>query len=359
MSSFSDTIKLSRVLCIFFVMFVHVYTGSADFPRVEHFSAIGVVYRLMFDILGRSSLPLLTIISGWLLAELDRPLRKVLRNRVRTLVVPLVLWNLLMLAAQLAWAQLSGEWQDVPATPLEAANGVIALAGPSANLPLAFLRDLLVVSALSPLVVLGVRRFGVLLVAPLLVLAIVMPYGLVILRTQILFFFALGIWLHQVRFQSLGKSLLAVFALLLAGSFGWEIMALAHGTEWSKPEGVSMANRICLSALVWHGAMAVKGSWIGRALIRLEPLTFLAFCSHFLLFAVMAVPGRALFGDVTGPLYPLYFFIQPPLGYACAYLLTFALRPLPAMLKALNAGRDPWEGSRPVAAWSSLGPKPA
>lgn len=358
MAGTSQSIRVARVICIFLLMFVHVYSGYPNFPIVAPFDATDAFQRLMHGLLGRSSLPLLTIISGWLFLETLRPYRQAMRVRLRTLIVPMVAWNLLFLAAAVGWYLISGDRRDLPQGALGAINDVFALTAAPINIPLGFLRDLFVVSAISPLLLWGVRRLGPAFVVLLLVFAVLVPHTPVVLRTQIVFFFALGIYLHQIRFERLPPRVLALLAALVTASFALELVGLALGRDWMKLEAASMLNRICLSALIWHGASALASTQVGRTLARLEPFTFLTFCSHILVFKILAVPGREIFGDLTSPLYPLYFVLQPLIGYPAAIAIALLLRPLPRVLRMLNAGRDPWGNRRLVPREAGRGIKP-
>jgi hypothetical protein len=54
----SDAIRIARVLCIVCMAYVHMRQPNVDFP---------IVWAVVVDTLGRASVPLLSVISGYLM----------------------------------------------------------------------------------------------------------------------------------------------------------------------------------------------------------------------------------------------------------------------------------------------------
>src|SRR3546814_3277650 len=65
----STAIAVARVLCIFEVVYVHAWTGlDGGRLTLADSSTQGVFRWVLMELLGRSAVPLLGMISGWLVA---------------------------------------------------------------------------------------------------------------------------------------------------------------------------------------------------------------------------------------------------------------------------------------------------
>ena len=142
-----DIIRKLRLPLIALVTYAHSYGGMT-----EGYSVLGsgwdtyeVLKLLVSQTLVKVAMPTFFAISGYLFfANVETLSREVywqkIRRRVNTLLIPYLVWNLLM-AIKLNTYSLSVFW-----TP--------------ANMPLWFLRDLMVVSLLTPIIYIGVKRLG-------------------------------------------------------------------------------------------------------------------------------------------------------------------------------------------------------
>jgi hypothetical protein len=111
----SRAIGISRVLCIMGIVYVHAWTGLygpslsalADTPQ-------GLLRWGLIELLGRSSVPLLSMISGWLVGPslARRGWRRFLAGKVRAVLVPMVAWNLIAIVV-VSGAALAG-WLYAP-----------------------------------------------------------------------------------------------------------------------------------------------------------------------------------------------------------------------------------------------------
>ncbi|MEZ5935874.1 MAG: acyltransferase family protein [Alphaproteobacteria bacterium] len=159
----SQRIAIARYLMIFGIVVLHVppavplsAIGSDPFALLKGFFAHGLF---------RTTVPVLTCISGFLLfrAGLDRRFADLLQKKVRTLLIPMIVWNA-PLALALYYIQAQGLMDHQfsqslhPFSPRTMADAVLALTGESINYPLGFLRDLFVLALLAPLLGLFIRR---------------------------------------------------------------------------------------------------------------------------------------------------------------------------------------------------------
>lgn len=337
----SNAIKVARVLCIFFVMFVHVYTGyPADLPILTRFDASDIYYHLFMDVLGRSSVPLLTIISGWLFYQSrKRGFFQLLSSKVKSLIVPMVLWNFGALALIISYAFITHKFQDIPANTLSWTNAILAITHQPINLPLGFLRDLFVVFLITPFIIPLVKKGGIIAIILIAALAIAWPSSFILLRTQILLFFSLGLFLADQNFWRLPKGSFIGSILFIVAIFSWKMTLLEEGESAINSPFLEILLRLSVSIFVWRIAIFSSEKNF-RFLIQLEQFSFIAFCSHFIFFRALSVIGVNIFGDLSSPIYPIYFTIQPILGFAVAIVIVTTLsRISPPLLGVLNAGK--------------------
>lgn len=112
----SERVKIARFLCIFLMMFVHVQPGIAENVYDRDAGLFDVVYFIFSRLVGLSSVSLLSVVSGYfIVASLAKSgVPRLILSKLRTLVVPLLAWNILMLALLTAYGLMSGKWQDMP-----------------------------------------------------------------------------------------------------------------------------------------------------------------------------------------------------------------------------------------------------
>ncbi len=206
----SDRIKIARTLCIFFMTFVHVQPGIAENVYDRDTGFFDIVYFILTRLVGLSSVSLLSVVSGYFIVSslLKAGTGPLIASKLKTLVVPLVAWNVLMFGLLIAYGLLSGNWRDMPdATLLGIANAFFAITEWPLVVPLWFLRDLFVCCLFAPLLYAGLRRFPV---ATALVVVVFVVFGkdlYIMQRPQLLLFFGIGMWLRMAgpeRWRSTG-----------------------------------------------------------------------------------------------------------------------------------------------------------
>ena len=114
----------------------------------------------------RASVPVLTAISGYLLFahSLDLNFRLLLTKKTRTLLIPLILFNLPLVIALYFFQQsfpIKHEF-SVQLHPFELSvwlNAIVGLNGTPINYPLNFLRDLYVLALMAPIFGFLIRRY--------------------------------------------------------------------------------------------------------------------------------------------------------------------------------------------------------
>ena len=376
----SQTITLLRLPLTVFVVFIHYNMGVRGFPL--HGETYGLdapvwfrlVTALFSDVLPRTAVPLFYIISGYLFFrggsfDTDAYRRK-LRTRASTLLVPYLLWNSIAVLVQLSHRLplLSSVFPgahltEVRLTPLRLlrtfadhywnrgilvtpeVDGMVSELPYPADVPLWYVRDLMLMVLLSPVVWWLVRRSGRWLSVTLGAIWYLRPvmfptwgegWGTMLLDAA--FFFSWGSY-HAICGGSPVKETCKPWPVVLiylpiacadALTKGWEYSILIHRAGIL----VGIVAVVCIAArLSERGRCGAAASLSGGS--------FLVFALHTL---VMDDIGKALFTALhlspsAGTLLLLYFIVPTTTILFClgVYL---ALRPLfPSLCRLLTGGR--------------------
>lgn len=349
----SDAIAIARVICILGVVYVHAWTGlnGAELEALRG-SAQENLRWLLMELFGRSAVPLLGLISGWLVAGSGgtRDWAGHVRRKARTILLPMILWNLLaiLLVGGAAW--LAGLQAPRPQSVAWVVQEVLILTrNPDVNVQMPFLRDLFLCMVAAPLLV---RLPGWMLIAIGAAAAICHVEGLgppVLMRASILLFFITGIlarrggWADRVAALPLWTALLP-FALLMGAQL-YRAVAIGHGGSPEAQAAIDLAVRGTAAVAFWRIAWAVAGTSARGMLLRIEPYAFFLFCAHLILIWL----GGPLIGKLTGrmgsPLYPIYVIAQPFIVLAAVVMTGNLLQRIaPGAASILSGGRLKGEG---------------
>jgi len=354
-AALSDQIRTARVLCIFFMIYVHVNPGSAAFDPVEHgVRAFDALRFWIADSAGRASIGLLSVVSGFLaagaLSRMSYP--RLVAKKLRSLVVPMALWSALFLAFVLVGDRISpgyfeqtfGRAFGLDGLP----NWLFGITAGPANGPLAFLRDIFVCALLSPLLAAALRRAGWATLAVLFVVMAAPVRTELLVSANILFFYALGLRFGLAGFAPTRFGPIAVGAVWTAFAAGgallaWGEISAALGAP-VLPAAAQGAGydllRLAAAPAAWMAAGWLSRSSLGEWARLAEPYVFVAFCSHLIATTAAWFVWQNLFGGYYGALYPLFFFLGPALAFAAAFLLVeTGARVWPQGLAWLNGGR--------------------
>jgi succinoglycan biosynthesis protein ExoH len=311
----STRINLMRILLICGIVFVHVPYATETSPYIGRFGAFDWMRVFLGDSLFRIGVPCLSAISGYLLFRRglgDFRFADVLQSKAKTVLVPFLLWNLgLLLLVLLLQRQGTaiGYFPDLwNGSTAEMADYAFALQGYPINLPLYFLRDLLVCILLSPLLAALVSRAPALICTGLFVLAILPDVTIgIVLKKSILFSFAFGIALalHRIDTKVLDKhASLGVVATMLAAV----LLATALYTMGpAAPFWLDLArNSLSIVGALgfWLLSAHLVQTSLGQRLAQSGSLSFWIFCGHYpLLVCLWMVWNRVAPDDG----YPLFY----------------------------------------------------
>lgn len=326
-SSVSDRIKIARTLCIFSMTFVHVQPGIAENVYDRATGVFDIVYFILTRMVGLSSVSLLSVVSGYFIVSslLKAGARPLMVSKVKTLVVPLVAWNILMFVLLVAYGLMRSKWQDMPdATPLGIANAFLALTEWPLNVPLWFLRDLFVCCLFSPLLYAGLKRAPAITLAALVVFTIFGENLYILQRPQL--FFGIGMWLRVAGSSEqkidrvagwLTVGLVIMAAVFLTIRVERVLLGEMDRTLWLTLDTLL---RITMAAGFWRLTEVIRKSPLAEPFMRLEPYAFFLFCSHAILFNFGGIVFRRFFGNYGSDLFPITFFTLPVLAVVAAVI---------------------------------------
>ncbi|MBB3980381.1 hypothetical protein GGR44_000012 [Sphingobium fontiphilum] len=342
----SAAIAIARSLCILGVVYVHAWTGigSAELAALRGTGQDALRWTLM-EALGRSAVPLLGLISGWLVASSarSRDWGPFVRRKARSILLPMILWNALAisLVSGAAWlwtlpAPVPTSWEWV------AQELFILTRNPDINVQMPFLRDLFLCMVVAPLLV-RLPAVALLALAGLAGVAHVAGLGPpVLMRAAILCFFLLGMvawrwgWADRTVAWPFWMSAMP-FAVAMP-------VRLALALQWGAPQdnmvmaAIDLVSRVAAALFFWRLAWALVPTRAGAILRRIEPFAFFLFCAHLILIWL----GGPLIGRIVGrmgsPLYPLFLLLQPALILMAAAPMASALNRLSPVAAALLSG---------------------
>jgi surface polysaccharide O-acyltransferase-like enzyme len=209
-----EVIRQLRLPMIVLVTFAHSYGGVEEgFSLLtSEWNTYEFLRLLISQTLVKVAMPVFFIMSGYLFfANVDVWNFKVYKTkiwrRIKTLLIPYLIWNLLM-AIKLktfSWSMFWAYWE--PAGVQIDWFGQEQLMTAPANMPLWFLRDLMVVSLLTPIIYIILRKLGLWLMGLLTVLYLSGIYAFIPgLSAYAVYFFTFGAFL-SIRKMDLVASL--------------------------------------------------------------------------------------------------------------------------------------------------------
>ena len=162
-----DTIKQLRLPLIVLITFAHSYSGVRMGYTLwgDGWDTYEVLKIVVSQTLCKVAMPTFFVMSGYLFfANVTEWNAKTylakLRRRVKTLLIPYIVWNLLM-AIKLRTFSLNIFWAFWPEAGKQIdCLGHEQLMTAPVNMPLWFLRDLMVVALLTPIIYIGIRKMG-------------------------------------------------------------------------------------------------------------------------------------------------------------------------------------------------------
>lgn len=350
---FSRLVSALRFPLILLVVSAHLLPTQLRRPQVEQHYIYSYLVELMSHVLARVAVPLFFFISGyfsfwtkdWRRREVFLP---AWRKRLRSVLQPFLLWNALAFVLLSAYSAVTTALGGTPAVHHDPSWTQLPhyFTDQVLDYPLWFMRDLICLTLLSPLIyyLLGLSRGWILL--PLALLFVLdREMSVAMLGSRALFFFPLGGWmaieqldplqaLRRLRYPLLGLALL----LALTTPF------CSYGAAYPYYRYVlnSFILTGCLSVLAWGHQLLALPPRLLECSAALSRYVMYIYAAHALLLLDL---GRWL-AYLWAPLRPSGAL--PLLGYLLAWgltvglcFLTFALfkRLAPRLLALLYGAR--------------------
>ena len=346
------------------VVFIHAYASSERAaPNVRPDVAVDFFRDFVSNGLAAPAVPLFFFLAAFLFFRGGTwstaiYVRK-LRARVRTLLVPYVAWNVLVMAA-IALAQWypgtaryfhQGYAPVFEMAPWDVVNTTLGITHAPIAYQFWFIKDLMVLVVLGPLVYLAVTKAGAVLLAVLGLAWIldVAPHH--VLDLEAVCFFCAGAYVAVRRLPPFALDplgpLLGIAWLLLVASDAWSGRAMENTPLHNVAVLVGCAALLCASRALLYRAKPV--------LLKLAGASFFVFAAHE---PLLTAVGKFL-SSVRAPDTPLemlmLYVLVPCLVLAACGVFYVVVRRLPLPLQAvLTGGRDE---SRAAGAAPKIAPR--
>ena len=333
----SDTIRIARVLCIFMMTYAHVSLfSSAALENSVYFSSIK---NVLINLFARSSVPLLSVISGMLMVAFfsNRSIAEAIRTRFKTLIIPFFTWSVIGLCI----AQLTGRADNYTGSNL------LYILNGSYYIQLIFLRDIFVVSSLTPLIIYLARKFNIFFLVFVLLLVGFVDLAPIIMRGQILLYFVFGIYIALYRTENIFGSKTVVYFI----SISVLILFLVQLLQPSYPEHTLFLSSetfrniivrpICALSF-WYLAYYLSSfiQFKNRLIKHVEPAIFIMFLSH-VLFSNIAASVYSHLAFLHTPALFIIIWISLPLGsLASSIVANKYMHIFPDVISVLLTGKE-------------------
>jgi succinoglycan biosynthesis protein ExoH len=360
----SSRINLMRILLICGIVFVHVPHDPATSPFLGLNGWFDWIRVFLGESLFRIGVPCLSMISGYLLfrkgwAAFDYS--KTLTSKAKTVLLPFLLWNLSLFC--LVWFMQksgigSGYFPDLHQASLrELLTQAFATEGLPLDIPLYFLRDLIVCILLSPVLAFLVRRAALPTLAILFVVAILPDVMLaIVLKKSILFSFTFGIFiaLRGADLKALDRFALpgTIATVLSAAALSLPLYRTGPDFPWAIDLVLNILAIVGAFGFWMISAIAIK-SRLGQRLAGTGSLSFWIFCAHYpLLMGMWMVWKRVGPADA----YPLFYAGSIALTLFILVVSNHLIaRLLPPLYQALTGSRGRQEKLAQATAARSIG----
>ena len=325
-----EVFRQLRFPMIVLVTFAHSYGRVEDgFALLaSDWNSYEFLKLLVSQTLVKVAMPVFFIMSGYLFfANVDKwdvaTYKKKILRRVKTLLIPYLIWNLLM-AVKLKTFSMSMLWSywNPAGTQIDWFGHEQLMTAP-ANMPLWFLRDLMVVSLLTPIIYILVRRLGYWLMALLTVLYLSGSCAFIPgLSAYAVYFFTLGAFLSIQRMDLIDT--LKRFewpAYGLSVIFAISMLLTYHASVFSS---LMLCFRFTGSVAVFCLASRILSTTSRRLPSLVWDSTYFIYLAHYVFFfSFIDTAFFALFGTSTISL-SIHYLLCPLLKVAilvCVYLV--------------------------------------
>lgn len=328
----SERIWVTRYIMIIGIIILHLPpylplqdVGTSGFDYIKAFFTYGVF---------RATVPVLTVMSGYLIFQSGLHLKpkKLVTKKINSLLIPLILWNLPLVIAIFMVQKYAIFSHDFSAQlhPFELINWISAATGYDGspiNYPTNFLRDIFVLSLLSPLI------WQLLKVIPYagLVLVLVIYYfnldGNLIHRNSMLVSFYIGALAAHTKWNLRALDKYAPILLILFLTIS--ITMVLFKFENREPL------RLIAPFLVWPAISLLVGTKVFNFILKHSKNSFFTFLSHGPIILILWLIYQKLFPNFP---YFIYWFTAPVITIMLTVFINGYFRKLTPKLHAIALG---------------------
>lgn len=312
-----EVIRQLRLPMIVLVTFAHSYGGVEEgFSLLtSEWNTYEFLKLLVSQTLVKVAMPVFFIMSGYLFfANVDKwdvaTYKKKILRRIKTLLIPYLIWNLLM-AVKLktfSWSMFWVYWN--PTGSQIDWFGQEQLMTAPANMPLWFLRDLMVVSLLTPIIYVLIRKLGYWLMGVLTVLYLSGVCAFIPgLSAYAVFFFTLGAFV-SIRKMDMVPSLkrVEIPACVLGVLFAISMLLTYNTPVFSS---LMLCFRLTGAIAVFCLALRILTSTKGRIPSVVCDSAYLIYLAHYVFFfSFIDATFFALFG-ISIPALSIHYLLCP------------------------------------------------
>lgn len=336
----SEQIKYCRVLCIYFMIIVHLppWLETANIPLF--FEPIKIIF---YDILGRSSVTALSCISGFLIYFVidKKSWTSIVESRFRNLIVPMAFWNSIAICYALVIFYTLGK--TLPAfTAIQNAsppdivfNAILGVNNKTASGTLSFLRDLFVCAVLAVPLGILIKRFSWGVILSLLAIYLLVSFEPVVMRGSILLAFAIGMVIaHHQGHLIISKQLR--FGYLI----GLVFVCLIEFDFLSPFYQYDLVKRAVLSMFFIDIAFFLSLQFSKGRVDKLAASTYLIYLSHDVAFLTLWGVWNLFVGNQITASYLIFYFLTPLLWFTTVSYSIKWLTVLPPLLQEVMKGNS-------------------
>lgn len=306
---FSQRVDLTRICMIIGIVYLHCppYVPIAEIAP----GAFNFLKALVQDGLFRATVPVLTVISGYLYFKRFSAAQfgTTVQKKFVTLIVPMAIWNVIIFAdykivnIMLPNVKIGHDivWW----------NAIFSLTDQPINYPTWFLRDLFALALLGIVFDQLLRRAplpGLLLVAGVFILDL---DGKLLLNGSMAVNFYMGGWIARSR-----VNVLALDRFWLAGLITW--VGLSALWIHARLENLTFLH-LTMPYCIWPAIAALQRTSLAPRLLKLAPFSFSVFLLHAPVLAVLWGLYKAI--DPALALYVVFWLTAPLLAVLGAVIV--------------------------------------
>ncbi len=283
----------------------------------------------------RAAVPVLTAISGYLIFKSRLYLypKKLVKKKFFSIIYPLIIWNIpfaVFIFAVQKYNLLSHDFSAklYPFDLMAWINALTGLTESPVNYPLNFLRDLFIISILSPLFWQLIKRAPYTGLVLILVIYQFNLDGQLILRNPMIVSFYLGALAAN---QQWDLKRLDKYAPILLSIF----IAICIAIIYFKIENRNLF-RLVSPFLIWPSMSLLENSRAGKFLHNYSKNSFLTFLSHGPLILIIWILFQKIPADIP---YLVYWIAAPIITVIITILANRLLHKVPKLAAILLGGR--------------------